>query len=323
MKLVHSSIFLILIPLIVNHCSTNKLKFSLEKISELRGVASASGIEETAKGRFVIGDNSPYLFLLNDRDEIVEKILLLPDREIPELSYEKKIKPDFEAITRTTREGEGLYIFGSGSKSPERNILLEVNLSEGREIKEYDLTGLYEVLKTSAKINSEDLNIEAAEIFEDHLFLFNRGKNFIAKYSLLDFRNFLRNHDGIPQPEIFPFLLPKIKGIEAGFSGASIALEAEVFIITATVEDTNNWIDDGEVLGSFVGVINVKDLGNQQGASWLPILQNDRQLPVKVESVTVVNPSGKSKAELLLVTDSDGGISEILRGILTFPKQRK
>lgn len=313
-------IHIILIALIVNNCSTTEIKFSLKGVSELHGIASASGIEETGKGRFIIGDDSPYLFRLNERNEIEEKILLLSNREIPEKIFAKKVKPDFEAITKTGSKGEGLYIFGSGSKSPERNILLEVNLSEGKEIIEYDLTGFYEVLKTSAKITSEDLNIEAAEIFEDHLFLLNRGRNFVARYSLRDFKNFLANNNNIPKPDIFFFLLPKINGIEAGFSGASIALEAEALIFTATVEDTANWIDDGEVLGSFLGLIKIKDLDTEKGAAWIPILQNERQLPIKVESVTVVPPFSKSGAELLLVTDSDGGISEILRGSLTFSR---
>lgn len=323
MKIEFYSIYLILISLIVNNCSTAELKFTLEKISDLPGIASASGIEETGRGRFVIGDDSPYMFRINDRDEVEEKILLLPNREIPELIFEKKVKPDFEAITKTNNKGEGLFIFGSGSKSPQRDILLEVTLSEIPEIKEYNLSGFYEVLKNSAKITSEDLNIEAAEIFEDHLFLFNRGKNFIARYSLREFKNYLRNKNSIPRPEVYPFLLPKVKGIEAGFSGASIALEAEAFIFTATVEDTANWIDDGEVLGSFLGMMKIKDLENEQGVAWIPILQNDKHLPIKVESVTVVPPFSKNRAELLLVTDSDGGISQILRGNFTFTKQQE
>lgn len=320
MKLATFILILILIPLSVKKCNKSKPDFKLKGIFELREIASASGIEETSWGRFIIGDDSPYLFRLNGKNEVEERIRISPDRDLPDSLYEKAVKPDFEAIAKVGSTGQRLYIFGSGSKSPERDILVEINFSERIETHEFSLVRFYETLRSSANLTPAQLNIEAAEVYKGSLYLFNRGENLIAKYSLAEVEAHLKKKDPVPVPEIFRYSLPEIKGIQAGFSGASFAPEAEAFILTATVENTANWIDDGEVLGSFVGVLKIEDIQYENGITWTGIVEGENHLSIKVESVTVLPPFQRKKAELLLVTDSDGGISQILRATLTLPE---
>ncbi len=294
------------------------MKFELAKKQELTGIPSASGIELTDSGIFVIGDNSPWLYQLNEEMEIRDRFQLLPERTLPDSIFEKLVKPDFEAICKMDAAGKKMFIFGSGSKSPERDVLLEVDLSEGFTTREYSMEKFYSTLRSSAKITAAELNIEGAEIVNDHLYLLNRGRNLILRYSLSEFTDHLENGSDIPVPEVFDFELPKINGIEAGFSGVSYAPGAEALLFTATVEDTSNWIDDGEVLGSFMGLIFLSELGNVTIPEAIAIEKDGETLKVKVESATVLPPYVQGDAKVLLVTDSDGDVSEILMGSLTF-----
>lgn len=304
--------------LLVTGCKENIMDFKITEHKELTGIASASGIEATNEGIYVIGDNSPFLFGLNFQMEMEEKILLFPDNQKPDSLFEKLAKPDLEALTITDETGQILYAFGSGSKSPERDILIEIDLREQGKVNEYPLTEFYGKLRNLAHLEPESLNIEAAVIFKDDLFLFNRGENLILRYSFSPFKKYLEGQGPVPKPQIFKIILPNIKGISAGFSGAAFNSGNETIIFTATVEDTSNWIDDGEVMGSFLGVIPLKELKDQYRPGYVAIGTKNRNLQIKVESVTVLPPYTKTKANLILVTDSDGGVSEFLRGELTF-----
>ena len=312
-------IFLIGLHIIlVTGCKVNDMNFKITEHKELTGIASASGIEITSRGIFVIGDNSPFLFRLNSQMEIEEKMPLFLVNQQPDSLFEKMAKPDLEALTQADDTGLILYAFGSGSKSPERDILIEIDLGKQGKVKEYSLREFYRNLRSKANMSPETLNIEATAIFKDYLFLFNRGENLIMKYSLSEFKKYLGGSGTIPIAQFFKIHLPEINGISAGFSGATINSSNESIIFTATVEDTPKWVDDGEVLGSFLGVISLRDLKDQFRPEYVVIGTKDQQLPIKVESVTVLPPFSITRANLILVTDSDGGISEFLRGTLTF-----
>lgn len=293
------------------------MKFKLTEHRELIGIPSASGLEITASGIYVIGDDSPYLFLLNPKYEIIDKVALFPERNFSNNIIEKMQKPDLEALAKGNEEGSVLLAFGSGSKSPERDVMVEIDLS-ARLTTEYDLTEFYSTIKRITGLTGEQLNIEAAETHQDQLYLFNRGENLIIKCSLPQFMAYLKGDQKIPEPEIYRIFLPEIEGIPSGFSGASLDPENGLLFFTATVENTDNWIDDGEVLGSFIGIIDLKDLKDGISPENIAILLDRNFLKIKVESIAVLPPFQKEKAELVLVTDSDGGVSEVLMGTLYF-----
>lgn len=299
-------------------CKQEKMNFELKDKRELAGIPSASGIEVTNQGIFVIGDDSPWLFQINEDLQITGKTHLFPNRSFKDSILEKLQKPDLEALTRANETGNKLYSFGSGSKSPERDILIEIDLSGNISSREYSLVDFYTQLRAAAGISPEELNIEAAEIYKDHLYLFNRGRNLIIKYSLTEFSKYLEGGDVPGNPEIFNIKLPAISGITAGFSGASIDPENGKLFFTATVENTDNWIDDGEVLGSFIGIIDIDDLQNNLKPGNVGILVDEGFLKVKVESIALLPPFQLNSANLILVTDSDGGVSELLRGSLSY-----
>lgn len=312
----------LIIPVLVSlflftGCNTITMNFNLISKQELKEIPSASGIEYVDSNLYVIGDNSPWLFKLDEKFEILDRYQLLTARSLPDSIFEKIVKPDFEAMCRFEKQNK-IFVFGSGSKSPERDVLVEINLSDEFAAKEYSLERFYRGLKASAKLTDAELNIEGAEVVNDQLYLLNRGRNLLLRYSLQEFLNSLEDSGEIPEPEIFDFELPEIRGIEAGFSGVSYAPEINALIFTATVEDTDNWIDDGEVLGSYIGMISLENLGEDLSPQAVTIKENGETLLIKIESITVLPPFNETDAEILLVTDSDGGESEILHGKFSF-----
>ncbi len=278
----------------------------------LKGIPSASGIELYANKRYIIGDDSSWLFIL-DRDlNVLEKVALLKKEKLSDEPIEKKHKPDFEAMTFAKINGEDiLFIFGSGSKPKKRDKLIVVFPERQHAVKRFGLEYLYNTLRENEIGEEHKLNIEAAAANNTKLYLFHRGnisgKNLVFSFSLNDFADYvLTENNSIPAYTVSSCILPSINGIASGFSGTSLLNEKHI-LFSASVEDTENEIDDGMVLGSFIGILNpeTKELNYK-------LLQQGAEIhAIKIESVCVLQTQEKIHT-LLAVTDSDGGASELL-----------
>lgn len=271
---------------------------------------SLSGVEIIGKDIFVTGDNLPNLYKINDNGKILKSYTLIPKTEFEGGLMPKHLKPDFEGMCKIKfQSGYFLLLFGSGSKSPQRDILFMVNPEDKTDVKKHSLFDFYSHLRIQGNISSSDLNVEAALYHEGKILLFNRGNNFIIEFSLEDLFQHLENKKYIPEFKFYQIFLPVLKNISAGFSGADIFEDRIIF--TASVENTFNWVDDGEVLGSYLGFISLKNLRDKYTPPCKLIEENNEILKLKIESVAIkkVSPSG---TELVLVSDSDGGSSEII-----------
>ena len=298
--------------------SNAQIQLNVLEQKTLRGVPSASGITIINDSIFIIGDNSPFVFHLNKNFKIVSK-LQVQKLEKTDTLFPKSIKPDFEAIELVSHKGKNtFYILGSGSKSPYRDVLFTIDNFSKNAIKNYSLESFYNIIKASKELDGKFLNIEGLAIDGDNMFLFNRGKNLVFQYSLKSFMNYVKTGKNYPQAKIYELKLPKIKGIEAGFSGATAILNQNKLIFTASIEDTSNPIDDGEVLGSFVGIIDLKDLKNGYSPICSQISMNNENLKIKVESIAISKKTTENQLEIFMVTDSDGGNSEILKAELKY-----
>lgn len=179
----------------------------------------------------------------------------------------------------------------------------------------YSISGFYEHLKSLEIFSDSELNIEAAAEYQGQLFLFNRRKNLLISFSYEDFLAHVLKDAPLPEITIKEVVLPKLNGIEAGFSGATAFPDKPLLIFTASVEDTENAYDDGEVLGSFVGLLDMTS-GEILGEV-LPVEPSDKSgVPLKVESVAIEKMLSDFELQLLLTTDSDGGDSLLLRARL-------
>ena len=287
------------------------MKISVLSHQEMKSVPSASGMVKFGDMFYAIGDDSPYLFSLNSDFEVTGQSLIYPTEFIENGRIDKAVKPDFEGMELIG--DRTLLIFGSGSKSPQRDLCLEVELNGELMVNFYDLKEFYTILKDRDEMAGAELNIEATAVHDELIFLFNRSNNLIFEMNLNELLLYFKGESEIPTIETKKFSLPEINGIESGFSGATSIAGTSYLLFTSSVEDTDNAYDDGAILGSFIGLF---DLENENELLTVKIPNHDS--PLKVETVTVDEIISDNEVGVVIATDSDGGVSEVLKANLSW-----
>ncbi|UOG76286.1 hypothetical protein MTX78_06715 [Hymenobacter tibetensis] len=289
---------------------------------DLPNLPSASGVEIVGETVYIIGDDSPYLYRFTATDLVPGKPLtLFETAHFSSGRIDKAIKADLECLTAlTTSTGEmGLLAFGSGATAARENgfwVPLSPAQGEAATVHPVSLSGLYAQLRTLLPAGAT-LNLEAAATTDTELLLFQRtvgstAGNLVFRMPLAPTLDFL-HHRATQLPTVRPqlFQLPNIKGKPAGFSGAC-TYEDKLFV-TASVEDTADAILDGEVLGSFVGLLDLDQSANKPVTFAQLQLAGGKPYTGKVESVAIRRRLAASRYELLLVTDDDqGGSTAVL-----------
>ena len=275
---------------------------------KIQGMMSASGIVKSEGRFYVIGDDSPYLYSLNSDFETISKKAIYSTTNFLKNRIAKSKKPDFEALEMINNEE--VIAFGSGSKSPERDVFKRISFNNFEEVQSYTIADFYDSLRNLDILKTSHLNIEAVAYRNNHLYLFNRGRNLIISFIYNDFLSYLEGHAALPKLEVNSYSLPKINGLEAGFSGATTLKNHPYIIFTASVEDTPNAYDDGEIMGSFIGMIKIENDAPSRflKSAILPITKEK----LKVESVTIKEEVKLGETLIVLVTDDDLTESHIM-----------
>ncbi|SFQ00494.1 DUF6929 family protein [Hymenobacter arizonensis] len=277
------------------------------------GLPSASGIELIGPVAYVISDDAPFIYLLDSATlAVLAQVRLFESSEFGTGRIPKGTKPDLEALTALTwPTGQaGVLALGSGS-TPAREKGWFVPVS-GSEPVQVALGPLYELLRARLGAGAV-LNLEAAATTASELLLFQRTVGQVD--GALQFRlplsatlQFLTGRGTAPKvsaPLRFP--VPYIGNRPAGFSGATF-VQGRLFV-TASVEDTDDAVLDGAVLGSFLGLVDSNDnTATFARLTW----PGGRPYLGKVEGLAVRRTLGPRRWELLLVTDDDAGGSTAL-----------
>ena len=276
-------------------------KLKLELLFQIIGIGSASGLICKDNSLLIIGDNSGFLYEYQMDSKNLKRHPLL---ENPIENTLKKDKADFEAITQF---GDSIYIFGSGS-TEKRNKMIQVNATDKKIIATNDLSDLYAVMQNFGDIKPEDFNLEGAIYNGESWFLLNRGNGSSHK-------NVIFTIEGKNLTNDFTILsndykLPKIKGVRSSFTDGIIVGDSIYFL--ATAEDTESTYDDGEVLGSFIGSINLKTMK----IDFTQKISSSH----KFEGLTLFTNS-KEKIEFLLCEDKDTEVLETEIYKLTLDKK--
>lgn len=278
---------------------------------DLPGVPSASGIEKVKHQFWFMGDNSPFIYVCEDDFTHFRSFQLHDFERLEDGVIPKKKKRDLEAMfSLLIDEQAHLFLLGSGSKK-KRMKGYTFTCNDPMNVKDFDLEALYEAFMRKSDLSEDELNIEAATVLDDQLYLFNRKRNIIFSVEVNDFLNYFEDEKQLPKFEIFQFTLPELDGFEAGFSGATTDEVNQRIIFTASVEQTDSTYLDGETSGSFVGILTKENLENGRITYCEPITKDHLPIKIKVESIAIDKIDGKV-LNCLLVTDSDGGISELL-----------
>ncbi len=278
----------------------------------LENIPSGSGIAKLGDVYYVVGDDAPFLFTLNKDFKVISRTPVLGSSNFSDQRIIKSDKPDFEAL-EVIDENE-LVIFGSGSKSPQRDVFIRILLNDSMRVERFKISKFYDQLRSLPKLIDSELNIEASAFCNNQIYLFNRKKNLIIKFNYPDLLAHLKGETAFPNPEITEFSLPKINGIEAGFSGATTLKNVSKIIFTASVEATDNAYDDGEILGSFLGIIDISNDAVSNVFDYCSVPNAVDKL--KVESITVDEEISAGKTKIILITDDDQGNSTIIESML-------
>lgn len=292
--------------------STGELKIVDRAV--LQDLPGASGIVWHNNRYWVAGDDARVLYLLDESFAVKDSLEIPEMRDIPMVGgrVPKKMKSDWEALTVIS--GQEIICVASGSKSPQRDKLLRITGRKTYRIEEYSLTDFFAYLRRSPELQSSELNLEAAALVGGDLYLFNRANNKVLWFSYKDFMLHLNSGAPVPKVHFAKIKTPMVDGHHAGVSGATFHPETGCMLMTCSVEDTGNAYDDGAILGSYLALVRLEDISNDEIA-WMPVGSEGE--PLKVESVEVRKVSADGKQfTLVMVVDNDNGRSEILSAVL-------
>ncbi|HEY0678414.1 MAG TPA: hypothetical protein VGD17_09010, partial [Chitinophagaceae bacterium] len=234
------------------------------------------------------------------------------------LRIPKKIKTDLEASTIIQyKNREHLMVAGSASR-PEREYVMLFPL---------DSLHTYEKITTQpfvARLRSmgmKPVNFEGLAAVKNMLVFGNRGNlkrqdnHFVVvPVSLVtDMEN--------SSPHLIDFNLSE-DGQFKGVSGLAYVETLDLMLFTASIEDTDNEIDDGGIGNSYLGYITSFSERMNDGTIRPDVLWNLSGMQAefvneKIESVTV--ESVGSELILHLVADNDNGTSTLFKVSLTNP----
>jgi hypothetical protein len=221
-------------------------KFQLSLLFKIIGIGSASGLVYQQDKLYIISDNSTFLYEYSISNKNLNKIALV---DYPQENIAKNEKPDFESISFL---GNKLYILGSGS-TENRNKVVRYNL-KSKKNSEKDFSIIFQEIKKQLEIKDDELNIEGLIQHNNIMYLFQRGNGINSKNGIIYTNEDIENRVF----KYVPFDLPKIKNIATSFTDAILVDDTIYFL--ASAEDTNSTFEDGEVLGSIIGTIDLKTM---------------------------------------------------------------
>src|SRR4030095_9139728 len=162
MRKIEKFYFCIFIFIIILSCGTknNMSDLQIKKLD----YPSASSIEYYDGKLYLMGDDATKLLVLDTNLNIIDSIPIIsyPGNRIP-----KEIKPDLEA---SALNADNLFLFGSGSLSPYRNLAWKLNL----KTKDKDSINLEPLFIKAKDLGIEQINIEGACFASGKLLFVNR-----------------------------------------------------------------------------------------------------------------------------------------------------
>ncbi len=273
-------------------------------------VRAASAVAPLGDGWLVAQDEATHAAWC--RAASVTRLRVLPPVEGLDLFSEaegtKHLKPDFEAACQVTVEGTpGVLLLGSGS-SPARMRGALVRLADRRpRVVVADLSPLYALVAASLGLEAEGVNLEGACLLRGRLRWFNRG-NLRAGIpsasvevdlaALLGAVTGAHGAEAVQVDGMRPYDLGAVDGVGLAVTDA-VALPGGRVLASAAAEDTPNAVDDGEVVGAALVLLEGHDV---VAAAALP--SGEDGTPWKVEGLGV-RAATAGGVDLLAVVDAD------------------
>ena len=293
----------ILIVSIQNECAAQKIK--LLKKTHLTNYPSASSLEFYGDKLYVIGDDAPFIWILDKEHQLLDSILLFTSKE---KRIAPAIKADLESSIIFSQNNKTYLVSFSSFSTAIRNKIIFFDLS-GKEI-------TAKTVEANPKINVEELNIEGAAAYNNKVILSNRANTTHKNNSLII--TSLNPKTGIDEThnKVFTLRFPKTKML-IGISGITYVKEKDLLLFSASTEDTPNAYTDGKIGGSYIGYIkNISKKLDDSSIKVSKLISISKHLKEKaeqkIESITVEKITGK-KAIVHLAADNDNGESTLFK----------
>lgn len=222
--------------------------WTLKPYVQIEGISSVSGLHWRAPYLYLIADNSSYLYQYDIEQKTLHNIAL---NDHPQETIAKPLKYDVESLLF---KDDTLQLFGSGSK-PTRLQQFSYHLNTA-QVSQKDLTQLYIQFRQMADLAEDELNIEGVVFIAEpqpQWWFFQRGNGAQARNGIFIVTG--EQWATATDIEFIPLNLPAIQHCPSSFTDAVQVDDAVYFL--AAAEDTQSTYEDGTVLGSLIGKINI------------------------------------------------------------------
>jgi len=287
-------------------------------------VRAASGIAWVGRRLAVIQDDANFVALVDPASGLAEAVALPRGaggrRIFDDAHHNKADKLDYEALASiSTGDAMLLVALGSGSMPRRESIALIAGLETPRAVTQVcTASRFYAGLRACVPFAGSELNIEGAIYADGWLTLFGRGNgavrggmrpvNATCRIEWASLRAHIEDplHVAPPPPTgVVQYELGSIGEQRLTFTDATLGWAssgaATPVLYLAAAEASPDAINDGEVVGAVVGVIEECEGGTS--ARWTELRdRNGRILPLKAEGIAIVNGS---PGRLLVAVDVD------------------
>lgn len=272
--------------------------YYIEVFVKIFGLGATSGLFFQQDEIKLIADNSNYLYTYTISDSSLHKKLLYDNGHNNDLVV-KKDKFDLESIFK---HEESFYLLGSGSNDlAVRNKMFVVD--KENKIQEQDISTSLTSVREQLDIHKDDFNIEGAFVYNEKYHLLNRGNGPKKQNGII-----ITNLSLQQTPIFVPVDLTRISDNLSITDG--VVVDNYLYFLAA-IEQTNSTYEDGEIEGSYVGII---DLRTFEVENLLPLSETN-----KFEGISLYK-NDESVLEFLLCEDTDTESSETIIYKLTFEK---
>ena len=286
-------------------------------------IAGGSGIIAHGRKYHVVSDAMPWLFRLNKKLDIEDKVSLLNTRKLDMIKgvMTGSVKPDYEALSKVKyMDRDWAIVLGSGGKSTLRERGHMVQLL-GESIYSRSITSLYDQLKQAAGFcKKQRLNVEGLTTTGEYAYIFHRGnftdKSFIFKLKEIDLIRYMaKEKNRINFIQVAEVMLPSIDGTQAALSGGDFSSKNNAIIFTASVE-SDKGENSGETVGSFIGVLPIAYFTLSETIDLRALSQriekNGYPIVTKLESAGIIYDS-VGQIDAVLLSDNDDDASEFFK----------
>jgi hypothetical protein len=275
----------------------------------LDSIPSGSGMVMQKDSLYIVGDDAANVYKLHILSKAYTKI---PLDDASGYRLDRRVKPDYEAAVVVQYKGKDyLLALGSGSMSPHRDSLLIMNMVTVEQAK-ISLAPLYGAFR---KVSGKDteINIEGIAIAGNNAYILNRSKGYVYRMNRDELMSYIFSPSyTLPAFKTYQVKLPEKRGLTAGLSGAC-KLDEGRLLICASLENTPNATTDGEVRGSYIGILDVSnDKEIKLEAIGMVRDGKRKKLKEKVESLVYLGKDNENKIRILAVADNDNGTSKLL-----------